>query len=98
MRSVRMPTRGMLLSVAFIVTALVLTTQTSRAEECSASIDSFTLAGHGISGRESIYLVTLNVDPDVTNAEFVVHFAASGPNVAFDTPVAHDKTSKLTGW
>jgi TonB family protein len=93
-----MPARRLLLSVAFVLSALVLTTHASRAEECSASIDSFAPAGHGISGKESIYLVTLNDDPDVTNAEFVVHFATSGPNVTFNVPVTHDKTSNLIGW
>lgn len=83
--------------VALVAVSLALSTATSRAEECSASIVSFTPAGHGISGKETIYLVTLAVDPDVTTAEFVVHFGAKGPDVTFNAPVTHTKTSNFSG-
>ena len=85
-------------SVVLVILSLALSPEPARAEECPASIAAFTTAGHGLSGKEAIYLITLNVDPDVTNAEFVVNFSATGPNVTFDTPVTHNRASKFTGW
>jgi len=92
-----MVARFSMLSIAFVILSLTFTAETARADECTASIASFALAGHGLSGKEAIYLATLNVDSDVTNAEFVVHFGATGPDVTFDTPVLHYKSSKVSG-
>lgn len=90
--------RSLLSSIVCVTVSLALAPQTSRAEECSASIVSFSPAGHGLSGKETIYLVTLDVDSDVTNAQFVIHFSATSPGVTFNTPVTHTKSSKVAGW
>lgn len=93
-----MSARPIILSIICALFILALSPQASRAEECSGTIVSFSPAGHGLSGKETIYLVTLNVDPDVTNAQFVVHFGATSPSAIVNTSVAHNKSSNVTGW
>jgi hypothetical protein len=58
--------RSLLSSIAFVAVSLALSSQVSHAADCSASIAGFSSVGHGLSGKEAIYLVTLDVDPDVT--------------------------------
>src|SRR5215469_7936243 len=93
-----MRVRSIPVGVAAIALFLGLSTSTSHAEECTASISSFAQVGYGISGKEAIYLAALDVDPDVTNAELVVHFGVSGPNVTFDVQVMHNKSSMAVAW
>ncbi|HET9343181.1 MAG TPA: hypothetical protein VFO25_09740 [Candidatus Eremiobacteraceae bacterium] len=86
--------RSLLSSIAFVALALALSPQTSRAEECSASIAAFSAAGHGLSGKETMYRVTLDVEPDVTGAEFVIH-GNSAPDTKLDEVVTHHRSSPV---
>lgn len=84
-------------SIVCIVASIVLSAQVSEAADCSASISAFSIAGRGVSGRESIYRVALQADPSVTGAEFAVH-PLSAADLKADVAVTHAKSTPSTGY
>lgn len=58
-------------SLFFVFVSAVLLGQIAKAD-CSASIASFSLAGHGASGHESTYVVKLDAGADVDIADFII--------------------------